>query len=244
MSAPLADLRVEAPRVLEEIANRQIAASALGGLAVFLRCRSARQAPLAREYKDLDLAAELGCKEELTACLIDLGYLADEEFNLLHGHQRLYFWDPANGRQLDVFVAGLEMCHRLDLRGRVHAGASTLELSDLLLAKLQVVEVNEKDLQDSVAILADHELGPEGIDPERIVSLFADDWGWWRTGTGSLRRVGEFAAESSQHGPTVAGRVARLLELIEAAPKSRRWRLRARVGERKRWYTLPEEVEG
>ena len=41
----------------------------------------------------------------------------------------------------------------------------------------------------------------------------------------------------------IGQRVDAVLERIEQAPKSRGWKLRARVGERKRWYELPEDVE-
>jgi hypothetical protein len=34
-----------------------------------------------------------------------------------------------------------------------------------------------------------------------------------------------------------------LLERIEAEPKSRGWRRRAKTGDKKIWYELPEEVE-
>ena len=37
--------------------------------------------------------------------------------------------------------------------------------------------------------------------------------------------------------------VAALRAAIEGAPKSGRWRLRARVGERVTWYAEPEEME-
>lgn len=245
MSGPLDDLREEAVRVLDALRARRIAARAVGGLAVFLRCPSAHEPPLAREYKDLDLVARKAAGRQLTACLVELGYAADEEFNALHGRQRLFFWDPRHERQLDVFVDQMELCHTLDLRDRLERDERTLDLADLLLAKLQVVEVNEKDLQDAAAILTDHPIGPPGVDADRIAALFAADWGWWRTGTETLAKVADYAA--GLHGFAAArivhARAGELLERIEAEPKSRRWKLRATVGERKRWYELPEEIE-
>jgi hypothetical protein len=233
---PLDDLREEAPRVLARVQERGLQARAVGGLAVWLRCPSARQPPLAREYKDLDLVAALSDAPELVLTLGELGYRADEEFNALHGHQRLYFWDAAHGRQLDVFVDEMRMCHTLDLRGRVAVERDTVPLADLLLAKLQVVEINEKDLQDATALLADHE-----VPAERVVEVLAGDWGWWRTATETLDKVAAYAGARVQ---AVAERVATLRAAIDAAPKSRRWKLRAKVGERMRWYELPEEIEG
>jgi hypothetical protein len=248
MSGPLADLREEAPRVLDAVGERGLAARATGGLAVWLRCPSAREPPLAREYKDIDLVVRANASRELAACLVDLGYAADEEFNALHGRRRLLFLDVAHERQLDVFVDEMIMCHTLDLRERVQTPEPTLDPADLLLAKLQIVEVNEKDLKDAAALLADHPVDDAGgLDGGRIAELFAADWGWWRTGTETLERVAAYA-DGLRPGFPLAGAVREradaLQRRIEEEPKTRRWRLRAKIGERKRWYELPEEVEG
>jgi hypothetical protein len=246
LSGPLADLRQEAPRVLDELDRQGIAARAVGGLAVHLRCPSAAEPPLARDYKDLDLATAYAGVRPLTQALEELGYEADREFNALHGRERLLFWDATNGRQLDVFVDRMVLCHTLEFADRVALEPRTLTLADLLLAKLQVVEINERDLKDAAAILADHELGPEGVDPERITEVLAADWGWWRTATATLERVARYAGDlpGFAGAAAVTARITTLAEDIEAAPKSRRWRMRAKIGERKRWYELPEEING
>jgi hypothetical protein len=243
LTGPLADLRREAPRVLDEIDRREIPARAVGGLAIHLRCPSAVEPPLARDYKDLDLATVYAATRSLTQALEELGYEGDREFNALHGRERLLFWDAGNERQLDVFVDRMVLCHTLDLTDRVALEPRTLPLADLLLAKLQVVELNERDLKDATALLADHELGPDGVDAERVTEVLAADWGWWRTATATLERVAHYAGDLGGFD-TVAERVAALGERIAAAPKSRRWRMRAKIGERKRWYELPEEING
>jgi hypothetical protein len=246
LTGPLADLRQEAPRVLDELDRREIAARAVGGLAVHLRCPSAARPPLARDYKDLDLAAAFAAVRPLTQALEDLGYEADREFNALHGRERLLFWDAVNGRHLDVFIDRMVLCHTLELADRVGLEPRTLPLADLLLAKLQVVELNERDLKDAAAILADHALAAGGVDPDRVTEVLAADWGWWRTATATLERVAGYARDLGgfPDAPAVAERAGALGERIEAAPKSRRWRMRAKIGERKRWYELPEEING
>jgi hypothetical protein len=240
------DLREEAPRVLEAVAQRGLAAKAVGGLAVYLRCQSARRPPLARDYKDLDLAVSQVEGSELSGLLVEIGYQPDEEFNTLHGHKRLLFWDRARGRQLDVFVDRMELCHTLDLRKSLGGPAMTLPPADLLLAKLQVVETNEKDFKDAAALLADHELAKDGIDVERITTLLGEDWGWWRTATETLSKLVDYveALDGPEAAPLITNRASQLRDQIDAAPKSLRWRLRSRIGERITWYELPEEVEG
>jgi hypothetical protein len=244
-SGPLSDLREEAVRVLDAAAETGVLLRAVGGLAVYLTCRSARLPPLARTYLDLDLVGRRGDARLISELLYSLGYAADEEFNKVHGHQRLYFVDRANGRHLDVFVERMTLCHELDLAGRLDLDPRTLTLADLLLSKLQVVEVSERDLKDATALLVDHPFGPGGIDAQRITDLLASDWGWWRTATTTLGAVTAFAGslDGFDGMEIVHDRTAELQARIDAAPKSLRWNLRAKVGERVRWYELPEEIE-
>lgn len=241
---PLVDLREEVVRVLDAAERTGVVLRAVGGLGVFLRCPSARVPPLVRPYKDLDLVGRRGEARPISDLLISLGYLPAEEFNKLHGHQRLYFWDPQNERQLDVFIQRISMCHELDLGGRLESTGRTLSPADLLLTKLQVVELNERDLKDGVALLADHPIEATGIDPARIVEVLASDWGWWRTSTRTLDSIADYAAglDELQQKVRVVEAVRNLRERIDAAPKTLRWRLRSLVGERLPWFELPEEV--
>src|SRR4030095_8322832 len=99
--------------------------------------------------------------------------------------RRLLYYDEANGRQLDVFVGAFRMCHTLELDDRLTLDPATLAPADLLLTKLQVVEVNRKDQTDALALLLCHELAAEragdviGID--RLAAVTARDWGWFTT---------------------------------------------------------------
>lgn len=243
---PLSDVRAEGERVLKAADAADVVVRQVGGLAVYLRCPSAHRPPLQRDYKDIDLVGRGGDARAIGRLMEELGYFADAEFNSLHGHQRLYFWDQLNQRQLDVFIESISMCHHLSLTKRLELDSRTLTLADLLLTKLQVIEVNEKDLKDAAALLADHEVSPGGIDPLQIVSILAIDWGWWRTATANLRKVSSYAESlpGLEMAAVIQERVTALLGLIEGAPKSFKWKLRARVGERVRWYDLPEEIEG
>jgi hypothetical protein len=175
-----------------------------------------------------------------------LGYVGDREFNMLHGHRRLFFWDEENRRQVDVFVDEANLCHRIDLKRRIEQTSLTVSLADLTVLKLQVVETNEKDYLDICAIFADHALTDDdsGINSAYIAELSAGDWGLWRTLGMVAERSRRFALDLP--GFTAAGLVAERLGGLQSQlvdiPKSRRWKLRARVGEKKRWYEIPEEV--
>ena len=220
----------------------------LGGVGVALRCPSARSpSPLARAFSDLDVATDRRSAGELGPVLEAVGYVGERRFNALHGHRRQLFVAPG-GRHIDVFVGEFAMCHALSLTDRLAAHDETIPLADLLLTKLQVAELNDKDVTDVVALLLDHELAVRepGLDVERVTKLLGQDWGWWRTASANLGTVRSLVATLPL--PPEASRLARarldeLLGRIDAAPKTRRWRLRARIGDRMPWRDEPEEIQ-
>ena len=117
-----------------------------------------------------------------------------------------------------------------------------------MLTKLQIVELNEKDVRDTLLLFHTHDVGDSDVDvlnAGRIAQLCASDWGLWRTITHNLQRcrerIGDYDLPESDR-QRIADRIGSVLDRIEAEPKSRGWKLRARIGERKRWYELPEEV--
>jgi hypothetical protein len=175
-----------------------------------------------------------------------LGYGEDPHFNVLHGAQRMIFTSPG-GFDVDVLVGTFQMCHRLDLGSQLPEGSLTVHPADLLLTKLQIVQIEDKDLRDSVALLLDlpvGETGPSAISTARFVKPLAADWGFHHTVELNLAKVTAFADPTlgPQRGAAVRRSVDALLEAMEAAPKSMKWKMRARVGEKVAWYELPEEV--
>lgn len=249
-SGPLPRIEAEAQRLAGALVESTTTAVMVGGVAVYLRCPSAAQPPLQREYKDIDLVTVRPMAQRLTATLVAVGYQPDKRFNALHGGERLFFWDEQNARQLDVFVDRFVMCHGFDLRQRVavDAGQMTLPLADLLLTKMQVVEINFKDMQDIAALLQDHPLtgDEQGINLDYITGLTRNDWGLQRTLELTIAKLqdGENGERLTAVQPrySLTGQLADLHRALQEAPKSIGWKLRARIGERKRWYELPEEA--
>lgn len=243
---PLADPVAEGRRIAEAAVEREVPLRVLGGVAVAMLCPGACQPPLAREYADIDLASVAAARKDVVKLLESLGYTGDKEFNVLHGHRRLTFWDELNQRQVDVFLNEANLCHRIDLKHRIDKVPLTLSLADLAVLKLQVVETNEKDYLDLCAIFADHPLSEDdsGINSAYIAELAASDWGLWRTLGMVAERTEQFALELPEFeaGEVVAKRLRRLREELDRVPKTRGWKLRSRIGDRKRWYELPEEV--
>jgi hypothetical protein len=220
----------------------------IGGLAVRALCPDFP--PRFRNRQDLDLASTSAARPPLTELLVGLGYEPDRRFNALYGHKQLYFASP-RGRAVDVLLDRLEMCHVLEFRDRIERMPVTIDVTDLLLSKLQIVEVNEKDVVDAVYLLAAYpvvlgdEPGTIGLD--RINAIVADDWGWWRTLTGTVEHIRDLAeARRGDLFPTggsndVLDGLHLIKEAADTVPKTLRWKLRARIGDRKRWYQVPDE---
>ena len=248
-NGPLSDPLEEARRIVGVAEGEGIALRATGGVAIALVCPSALRPPLARTYQDIDFVVSSKQSHSIKDVFVGLGYEPAEEFNVLHGQHRLFFEDHRHKRLADVFLDQIEMCHKLDLRGRTSSPGPTLTAADLLLSKLQVVETNEKDYKDAIALLADHELTADesGISLERLNGICANDWGWWRTVTMVAERTHKVAREMSRDAASgldhVPDRIRQLIGELEQAPKSRKWKMRARVGDRVRWHDEPEDIE-
>jgi hypothetical protein len=240
------DVVAEGKRLLAAAASQSVPLRLLGGVAIGLRAPGELAPAFRRTYADLDFATSRKAVRTATSFFRDEGYEPQVAFNALHGGDRLLFFDNDNDRQLDVFVGSFSMCHRVPLDGRIEIDEVSIPLAELLLTKLQVVQLNEKDVRDALAILHDHPVADadgETLNARRVAELCSCDWGLWRTITQNLHDCRDFADRYDvPDRDTLDARIDTLLERIEAEPKSRSWRLRAKVGDRKRWYELPEEV--
>jgi len=247
-TTPLADITDEARRLLQAADREQVTIRLLGGVAIALLARGPIPEPLRRTYGDLDLVTRREDVPRLRTLLEGLGYTANRRFNSLHGAHRLLYYDETNCRQLDIFVGAFKMCHELDLNGRLQLAPETLTPADLLLTKLQIVEINRKDLLDAITLLhacpVTEKLQPGAIDLVRLTEVASKDWGWYTTLADNLARIPPIVAETLEGADTalVTQRAETIRTALEQAPKSLRWKLRAGIGRRVQWYELPEEV--
>jgi hypothetical protein len=246
MSTAVSDIVDEAVRVIAAVDAAGVPARVLGGVAVALHPHHPLPPVLTRTYADIDLVVAAGREGALRSVLEMAGYEADRKFNALYGYKRQLYWDRANDRQLDVFVGRFAMCHELDLHGRLADASGTLSPADLLLTKLQVVEVNAKDVVDALALIDLHAVGREAdgdvIGLDRLAAVTGADWGWFTTASDMLDRLDAAARTlEPERATTSRARISEIQAAIAAAPKSIRWRARARIGRRMPWYELPEE---
>ncbi|HYB75746.1 MAG TPA: hypothetical protein VEC08_02185 [Nitrososphaerales archaeon] len=236
----------EAARVLDAASANGVVLRLFGGVSFWFRCPSARHPTLQRKYVDVDFMGHSKQSREIKQLFVSLGYVPRDKFNAIQGYRRLIFNDMANQRRVDVFLDVFEMCHSFNFRDRLEVDAKTIPLADMLVTKIQIIDVNEKDLKDAVCLFADYDVGAsdkEMINGAYIASLCASDWGVYKTFTTNLDRLLAKLSDLSLGDDvkaTVRSRVNKLRTTIEDKPKDLRWRMRARVGERMKWYELPE----
>ena len=248
MSSPEDDPLPEAVMLVQGAVAAGLKLRLLGGLGVRVLCPDFP--PRLRAGQDMDLACAGKRRRDIAAYLEKSGCVPDKMFNNLNGDRQMYFIAPS-GRPIDVMVDRLVMCHTLDFRPSLGNSSLTLDPADLLLSKLQIIELNAKDVHDMTHLLAGLPVGDSAsgpfIDVVRFREMVGSDWGWWRTSTGSLEKLPALLAENPGLVPANArfdplAQAERLLDAAASAPKSMKWKLRANVGDRVRWYELPEEV--
>lgn len=241
----------EARRVVAEGEKRALTLRVMGACAV--RLHSARFAhlheALQRALSDLDFAAYSRQAPDVRRLFVDEGYTPNERVNALLEGKRYIYLNREKGWTADVFFDKLEMCHTIDFGGRLELDYPTITPSDILLEKMQIVALTEKDVKDTVVLLREHEVGEdegETLNCKYIERLLSDDWGFYHTVTTNLRRVrdslGKLAALNEADQMDARSKIDEILRRVEAEPKTLRWRLRARVGASKRWYREVEEI--
>jgi hypothetical protein len=220
----------------------------LGGVAIKLRAPGELLPAFRRTYGDLDFVTAKKGAGRAAELFRNEGYEPHVAFNALHGRERLLFFDVEHDRQVDVFVGAFAMSHKIPLEARLEVDPVSIPLAELLLTKLQIAQLNEKDIRDALALLEGHPVGDadgETVNAGRIAALCAADWGLWRTITGNLDTCCALApGYDVPNRAEVEARLQELLHRIDAEPKTRGWKLRGKIGERKRWYELPDEVAG
>jgi len=227
---------LEASRLISEAQRGGIVLRALGSVGVTLHCLASQEAMASRSRhpKDIDLVTRKQDRRGLRSFFDTKGFEVDRDMLVAMEGTRYLFRDRERRLDVDVWVDVLALCHRLDVSSRLGDGL-TLTIEDLLLSKLQIVELTPSDLEDLATMMSVHELGegsddPEVIDLTYLSVLLGDDWGFWRTATANLKKLGD------QAPPEAKAKAQRVLDFVTESPKTLRWKVRARVGERMQWW--------
>jgi hypothetical protein len=236
-------------RLVEAAAGQGLTIRLMGGVAIWLHATEEAREALGRDYPDLDLVAHESQSRAVREFLEEQGYRGEKRFNAMHGAQRLLYRHPEDDYQIDVFLDKFNMSHKLDLGRRLETEPITLPAAELLLTKLQIAEINRKDVGDVVMLLWSHRLGsndgPAELNIGYVAKLCASDWGLFTTVTDNLIKARELLPEVLGDKLATSGaadQIKAVLAHLEQHPKSLGWKARAKVGRRVRWYEVPEEV--
>jgi len=242
----------ELKRIIKASDEAGILLRVIGSLAFQMHCPKYGylQEVMGRAYTDIDFAAYRKQTKEIKELMTNLGYTENREVFIVSEGERSIFDRPEVGLHVDVFYEKLDFCHAIYWENRLEVDAPTIPLAEMLLEKMQIVQINEKDIIDTIMLLMEHSLGDvdeETINIKRIAELCSTDWGFWRTTTMNLDKVRQLAQGyeelKDEHKALIEAQVAAALERIEQEPKSLAWRLRARVGDRVKWYKDVDEVD-
>lgn len=221
----------------------------LGALAFHIHCPkfSYMQGMLERTFTDIDFASYRRESSRINKLFVGLGYQPDVRVGALFG-SRLIFYAQGSGRHCDVFLDKLEFCHDVDFKGRLEVDDPTIPLAELLLEKMQIVKLNEKDVVDTIMLLREHQIGEsddDTINGSYLAHLTARDWGLWRTFTLNLenvrRGVQTFVKLTEEDKKDVSSKITSLLTRIDEEPKTSGWKFRSKIGEKKKWYRDVDE---
>lgn len=241
----------ELKRIIKASEESGILLRVIGSLAFQMHCpeHGYLQQAMGRAYTDIDFGAYRKQTKDIKELMTSLGYEENREVFIVSEGERSIFDRHEIGLHVDVFYEKLDFCHPIYWAGRLEVDSPTIPLAELLLEKMQIVQINEKDIIDTIMLLMEHPFGDhdnETINIKRIAELCSGDWGLWRTTTMNLdkeRRLAhgyeQLKDEQKLH---VEMQVEAALKRIEQEPKPLAWRLRARVGDRVKWYKDVDEV--
>lgn len=237
----------EALRLVSEAEARGIQLRILGSVAYRLQCPNHVHLfdDMARALTDVDFAADKKQNQKIREFIVGEGYESDEGVYVASEGTRHIYLHPETQLNVDVFADELYFCHRIPFKGRLEIDSPTICTTDLLLEKMQIVEINLKDFKDTLVLMLEHPLGNSSIsnkhiDVGYIVDIMSKDWGFYYTFTTNLKRVPDYISEfpsiTDEQGETIRSRIGSLLQTIEDAPKSLKWKIRAKIGTRRIWY--------
>lgn len=235
----------EAIRISDEAERRGIKLRILGSLAFRIHCPGNVHLldQMKRELTDIDYVGRSDQRHQFKDFLSDMGYIVDQDLLIATEGTRFFFKHPDTGLGIDVFVDKLNYCHPIQLKDRLGLDHPTITLVDLFMEKMQIVEINEKDFKDTFVLLLEHDFGAghtEKIDLDYLCGILSNDWGFYYTFTMNLGKAKDFlpnyAVLNEHQTAAISGKIDYVLSVLEQVPKTLRWKIRAKLGTKVKWY--------
>jgi hypothetical protein len=199
----------------------------IGALAFWHHCPEyGYQEKLGRVYTDIDFAGYGKQNDAIRKLFVSIGYDEDLEINAFHAEGgRLIFNNPTSHIHVDVFMNKLDFCHPIPWKARLEVDSPTIPLAELLLEKMQIVKVNEKDIIDTIMLLLEHDIcgdDEDHINSQHVAKLCAAEWRLWRTSSMNLEKVRDYLPHldlEEDQKQVVTTRVSELLSGMERLPQ-------------------------
>jgi len=240
-----------ANQIIDEAHKRDLTLRLIGAIAFNQHCDEYNfiQKEAGRIFTDIDFMAYIEQKRDIEQMFLDLGYTDDKRIQTVPGVKRSIFFTSDNSLHSDVFYDALDFSHIINFRGRLELDYPTISLVDLLLEKMQIVQINEKDIIDSIMLLREHDVGSsddETINIDYMAKTCKSDWGLWKTVTTNLdkvsRLIDKYEVLTHDDQQIIRERFLQIMQRIEEEPATMRWKLRSKIGERVKWYRDVDEV--
>jgi len=231
-------------KIIKDAQSKGIILRLLGATAFMTQCKKTVGLfdDLGRIITDMDFAAYAKQFKQINDLMDSYGLKLSYGTGS-YGARRSIFFDQKTGLQIDIFYDSLSFCHDIYFKDRLEIDPRTIPLAEMLLQKMQIVEINEKDIKDTIILLYTfpvRDSDDKTVNGKYIANIMANDWGFYYTCTTNLKNVRDTFMKkydlSAEMENKVTGEINTLLDMIEKQPKSFKWKLRARVGTSKKWY--------
>jgi hypothetical protein len=241
----------QAYRILDQANAQNLTLRLVGALAFNVHCPEFNyiQQESERYFTDIDFMAYFEQMSDVEQMFKDMGYIEDRRIKSVPGLRRSIFFSQNQAWHSDIFYDVLDFSHEINFRGRLELDYPTISLVDLLLEKMQIAQINEKDVIDTLMLLREHDVGShddETINVDYLAQVCKADWGLWKTVTTNLGKVDQLADKydvlTAADRQIIRGRLKRIMTRIDEEPPTLRWKLRSRIGERVKWYRDVDEV--
>jgi len=241
----------QAELILDEANKLGITMRLLGAIAFHMKCPNYRyfHKEAKRGFTDVDFIAYLEQSNEIDKLFKSLGYQKDRNLDSVPGIRRAIFYSNEQQWHSDVFYDVLDFCHEINFKGRLELDYPTISLADLMLEKMQIVQINEKDIVDTLMLLREHDIGAndrETINLEYLSDLMKSDWGLWKTFTNNLNlvqtKINTYKFLKDDDITNIKNKIYKIIKRIESEPKTVSWKLRNKIGTRIKWYKDVDDI--
>lgn len=256
----------EAIKIVKEAEKKGIILRILGALAIRIHSEKLEELHkklsrlgdnTGRSFTDIDLAGYSSQRAGIRDLMEkELSFNFSRQFLLLYGKERLVYYHPSNLYHVDIFFDKLSFSHAISFgkkgSGRLELDNPTLTPTDLLLEKLQIHQINEKDIKDIIILIRGHDLGDDDnnkINLQYVSRILGDDWGFWMDATENLKKTMLFAKKYFEESlinredlGDVLEKCSKIINFLEHCPKTKNWEKRAKKGIKEKYWQDVEEL--